>query len=145
MAKSSWNYRSVIFKEGEEAQKLYLVKSGEVICLKASKDRLIPIFIAREGDIIGEAAMTPGAPYSYSTICLDSSELHEISAISFTQVFNQAPEWVSQLMTTMISRFQSTSVLIAENRVIDSSIISEDFYSPLIENDFKKLLSNKTE
>ncbi|MCP5916110.1 cyclic nucleotide-binding domain-containing protein, partial [Klebsiella pneumoniae] len=63
MEKLNIGYRQVIFKEGAKANKLYMVKAGEVLCLKSSKDRLIPVFLAKEGDIIGESAMIQDLVY----------------------------------------------------------------------------------
>jgi hypothetical protein len=49
--------RSLLFKEGQEADKLYMIKKDEILCLKGSKDRLVPVFLAQENDIVGESAM----------------------------------------------------------------------------------------
>lgn len=141
MEKVSFPQKTVIFKEGEEASKLYIVKSGEVLCLKSSKDRLIPVFLAKEGDIIGESAMIGDIPYTYSAISIEETEVVEIPSENFTYVFNQGPEWLVDLTTTMISRFQNTSALIAENRMVHSSIIEEDRFPSQTEIEFKKLLS----
>jgi CRP-like cAMP-binding protein len=135
-----FNLRTLIFKEGGKANKLYVVKSGEVLCLKSSKDRLIPVFLAKEGDIIGESAMIQDLSYTYSAIAMSETELVEVSASSFKQVFSESPEWLIDLTTTMISRFQNTSNLIAENRMVHPSIISEEQFTPQIEIEFKKLL-----
>lgn len=141
MEKLNFGYNSVIFKEGTKATKLYIVKSGEVLCLKSSKDRLIPVFRAKEGDIIGESAMIEDLVYTYSAISLAPTELVEVTSFSFKQVFNKAPEWLVGLTTTMISRFQNTSNLIAENRIVHPSIIEEDHFTSQVEIEFKKLLA----
>jgi CRP-like cAMP-binding protein len=59
---SIYNINSVVFREGDDASKLYIIKSGEVICLKSSQGRLIPVFLAKANDIIGESAILEGAP-----------------------------------------------------------------------------------
>jgi hypothetical protein len=59
----------------------------------------------------------------------------------FEQALSSAPEWLSDLATTMVSRFQSTAGLIAENRVVHPSILSEEEYPPSLEIEYKKLLS----
>lgn len=133
--------RSPVFKEGTPATNLYLIKSGEVLCLKASKDRLIPVFLAKEGDIIGESAMIPDLVYTYSAVSLTSVELIEVSSSSFKDVFQEAPKWMRELTTTMISRFQSTANLVAENRIVHPSIIAEEKFTSEVEVDYKKLLS----
>lgn len=141
MDKLNIGYRQVIFKEGQKANKLFIVKAGEVLCLKSSKDRLIPVFLAKEGDIIGESAMIQDLFYTYSAISMANTELLEVTSFSFKQVFSKAPDWLTDLTATMITRFQNTSTLIAENRMIHSSIISEDTFNSQVEIDFKKLLA----
>lgn len=141
MDKVNLGHRTVVFKEGAKANKLYLVKSGEVLCLKSSKDRLIPVFLAKEGDIIGESAMIQDLVYTYSAITIGNAELMEVSAFSFKQVLGKAPEWLLDLTTTMIARFQNTSSLIAENRMVHPSIINEDQFTSQVEIEFKKLLT----
>lgn len=132
--------KSVLFKEGDLANKLYLIKSGEVLCLKSSHDRLIPVFLAKENDIVGETAMVPDLRSTYSAIALTDVELIEIPADNFKQVLADAPSWLTDLTTIMISRFQQTAELVAENRVIHPLILEEDRFPAHLEVEFKKLL-----
>ncbi len=141
MQNRSIDHHTVVFREGDPATQLYLVKSGEVLCLKSSKDRLVPVFLARAGDVIGEAAMIPTVPYTYSAIALERGELVGIPAENFAEVFRESPDWITQLTRTMIDRFQNTANLIAENRLIHPSVIAEDQFSSQIETEFRKLLS----
>jgi CRP-like cAMP-binding protein len=132
--------RKLVFKEGEKAAKLFIVKSGEVLCLKNFKDRLIPVFLAKEGDIIGEGAMIDGLNHGFSAVTLSNCELLEISAFNFKRVMAEAPKWLSDLSLTMINRFQNTANLIAENRVISPLILSEEQFSSKLETEFKKII-----
>jgi CRP-like cAMP-binding protein len=134
-------FRTVVFKEGSKANKLFIVRTGEVLCLKFSNDRLIPIFLAKEGDIIGESAILEDVVHTYSAICMGPVELIEVSSSSFKQVMSKAPDWIHDLMTTMIIRFQEIGNLISENRIVHPKIISDDYYNPKLENEFKKLLA----
>lgn len=145
MEKTSFNYQSVMFKEGLPADKLFIIKSGEVLCLKSANDRLIPIFLAKEGDIIGESAMMEKLDYTYSAISTSKVEVLEIPSSNFDQVFKMAPNWLKELLTTMIIRFQNTSNLVAQNRIVHSSVIDEDQFTPQTETVFKKLLASKIE
>lgn len=133
--------KTVLFREGDEASYLLIIKNGEVLCLKASKERLIPVFMAREQDILGESAMLVGAPYTYSAITMGRVEVILIPQGDFEQALTSAPEWLSDLASTMVSRFQSTAALIAENRVLHPSILSEEEYTSSLEVEYKKLLS----
>jgi CRP-like cAMP-binding protein len=137
------NSKEVIFREGENASALYLIKSGEVLCLKSSKERLIPVFKAKTQDIIGESAMLSDAPCTYSAITLTPVELIRIDNADLIKVLESAPEWLMDLTTTMISRFQSTSNLVAENRILNEAILSEEDFPSSLEIEYKKLLSNQ--
>jgi CRP-like cAMP-binding protein len=118
-----------------------IIKSGEVVCLKSSKERLIPVFLAKGQDIIGESAMLSGAPYTYSAIAISRVEVISIPSKDFNQALGAAPEWITDLTTTMVSRFQSTASLVAENRVLHPSILSEEEFTPSLEIEYKKILS----
>jgi CRP-like cAMP-binding protein len=131
----------LVFKEGEPAVKLFIIKSGEVICVKKSNDRLIPVFTAKENDIIGENTMVPGSIYSYSAITLNSAEILEVPSTHFTKAFREGPEWLLQLTSTMINRFQHTANLIAENRVINTQLVDESVFTPAVEVELKKLIN----
>lgn len=133
--------KSVLFREGDDASQMMIVKSGQVLCLKASKERLIPVFVANGQDIIGESAMLSGAPYTYSAIALTRVEVMSVPSKNFTDALDAGPEWLTDLTLTMISRFQSTAGLVAENRVLHPSILSEEEFPPSLEIEYKKLLS----
>lgn len=133
--------KMIIFKEGEPATDLYLVKSGKVVCLKSSKDRLIPVFVAKEQDIIGESAMTPNGTYSYSAVTLIASEVVPVPSKDFKSVLKEAPQWLVELTSTMVDRFQNTANVVAENRVLHASILSEEDFPSSLEIELKKLLN----
>ena len=131
----------VLFKEGDSANSLYIVKRGIVLCLKRSKDRLIPVFRAEAGDVVGENAIIGNGPYGYSAVTISSAELIEISSKNFTDILAKSPEWLAGLTATMVQRFENTANLVAENRVFNESILSEEEFSSSTENQFKKMLN----
>lgn len=131
----------VVFKEGETAKALYIIKRGTVVCLKHSKDRLIPVFRAEAGDVVGENAILGDKPYGYSAVTLTTAELIEITTVNFTQILKKSPDWLRGLTATMVQRFEHTANLVAENRVFNESILSEEEFSSSVENRFKKMLS----
>ncbi len=131
----------VLFREGEVAQSLYIIKRGQILCLKLSKDRLIPVFRAQAGDIIGENAIITSSAYGYSAITLTTTELLEIPSESFKQIMAKSPSWLMDLTGTMVQRFENTANLIAENRVFNDSILSEEDFPSSLEVEFKKLLN----
>lgn len=142
MSKSTFiEPKTVLFREGDDASNLMIIKNGDVLCLKASKERLIPVYLAKAQDIIGESAMISGAPYTYSAITISRVEIISVPNKDFSQALSSAPIWLTDLTTTMVSRFQSTASLVAENRVLHPSILSEEEFPPSLEIEYKKLLS----
>jgi CRP-like cAMP-binding protein len=135
---------TVLFREGEVANKMFIIKRGQIICLKKINDRLIPVHVAQENDFIGEAALIPGELHSYSAICQSDAELTEVPADMFLKFFDGAPSWLSRLYKTMLGRYQTTIELLASNRILNHDIIAEDKYPPSVEVEYKKILS-KTE
>jgi CRP-like cAMP-binding protein len=133
--------RELIYKEGDSARNLFLITHGEVLILRFSKERLIPVYIAKEGDVIGENAMLEGSIYQNSAISLSRVELIEMPSVSFKQVFLDSPNWLKDLTVSMVNRYQMTASLIADNKVLYPDIVSEDQYTPQLESEFKKLIN----
>jgi CRP-like cAMP-binding protein len=131
----------VLFREGELAHSLYIIKRGEILCLKRTKDRLIPVFRAEAGDIIGENAILETGPYGYSAVTLTTVELLQIPNGIFKQTLEKSPSWLLDLTATMVQRFENTASLVAENRVFNESILSEEDFPSSLEVEFKKLLN----
>lgn len=131
---------TVVFKEGESAENLYLVQQGEVICLKLVKDRLLPVHVAKQGDIIGESAIVENTSYTYSAISRSSVQLVKIPKSKFKEVLSVAPKWLTDLTKTLIQRFNSTSELIVGNKILSPLIVPEEEYSSREELEYKKLL-----
>jgi len=136
-----FNPHSPIFKEGDEATKIYIISSGEVLCLKNSKGKLIPVFKAGKGDVLGESSMVKGAPYTYSAVSLTNVQMIEMEASDMHEVLKLSPTWLSNLTMTMITRFNNTANLVAANRILHESIMSEEEFTPSREMEYKKLLS----
>lgn len=131
----------VLFKEGEIAERLYIIKRGNILCLKRSKDRLIPVFKAGEGDILGENAILDTGAYGYSAVTLTTAELIEIPSSNFREILEKSPAWLMDLTATMIYRFENTASLVAENRVFNDKIINEEDFPSSLEVEFKKMLN----
>ncbi len=139
-SKNFYQSLSVIFREGEEARQVFIIRSGEVICLKNAKDRLVPVFTAKQGDVIGETAMVADGTYTYSALAVSQVELLPIPNGDFKQVMELAPPWLSELTITMLNRFHVTSKMVAENRLLHPVIVSEEDFPSSLEIEYKKIL-----
>lgn len=70
---------SAVFWEGDEAGKLYFIRSGSVKLSKSSEEgRDFILSIMNKGDLIGEIGEGPGTFYSYTATALQDTELGSI-------------------------------------------------------------------
>lgn len=133
--------KKVLFKEGDPAKELLLIKSGNILCLKKSKDRLIPILIAKEQDIVGESAILDDKTYQYSAIALGHVETIAITHDQFHEAFKKSPSWIKQLSELMVQRYSNTSSMIADNRILSPLILSDEEFTAEIEVELKKMIN----
>ena len=131
----------VFFREGETPRKIILVKSGEILCIKRNKERLIPVFAAGPQQIVGEDAVMSRSPYNYSAIAREGSEVVEIDANLIHSVMDEAPYWLNALMATLGERLHGTSNAIAEHRIIAGQLAGSLEFTPQEETRLKKLLT----
>lgn len=131
----------ILFREGETPSKIYIVEDGVVLCLKRSKDRLIPVLQATAKQIVGEEAVLSREPYTYSAVVLAPSTLLEIDAALVGETMAKAPYWLNALMATLGERFHDTTEAIAEHRLMASELGGMAEFTPQEENRYKKLLS----
>lgn len=131
----------VLFREGDKATHLLLVKSGRILCVKTSKDRLIPVQHAAAQSIVGEEAVLTNSPHQYSAICLEEVEVVEVDAQLLRGVLNEAPHWIKSLMTTLGERLNETAAAISEHRIVSTELSGGKELPPEEENRLRKLLA----
>ena len=133
----------VLFKEGQEPSKIFLIKDGTVLCLKKSKDRLIPVFLAGPQQIVGEEAVLSKRPYNYTAVVMESSEIIEVNAATIGDTLEQAPYWLGALMATLGERLVGTADAIAEHRIVSSELAGDAEFTAQEENRLKKLIDER--
>jgi len=104
----------MLFREGENAGAMYLVRQGTIRVFKKKGDSDIEIESIRSGQIIGELAFLDGNPRSASAETLTECELVEISGPSFQQVLDKVPEWLKILLRTLVTRLRGASTKIRQ-------------------------------
>lgn len=112
-----------LFKEGENAGAMYLLKTGNLRIFKKKGDSDIEIETIRSGQIVGELAFLDGNPRSASGEALTECELVEISGPSFQQVLDKIPEWLKILMRTLVTRLRVASTRIRQLESASSEFV----------------------
>jgi CRP-like cAMP-binding protein len=131
----------ILFKEGQNPTHLIIVKSGGILCLKRSKERLVPVMWGSNQKIIGEEAVLTGLEHGYSAIVMAESEIVEIDAQEIKRTMASAPAWMSGLLVTLGERANDTASAIAEHRISHNELSGGQELAPEEETRLKKLLS----
>ncbi len=131
----------ILFRQGEEAAKLFLVKSGGVLGVTQTKDRLVPVFHAGAQQVVGEDAVLAAAPHSFSAIVTEEAEIVEINAADVRGLIKDAPHWIGQLFSTLAERFGETTEAVVEHRIFNPSLSGGRELPPEEETRLKKLLA----
>ena len=96
-----------IFKEGQAANGVYIVKSGAVELLTTvEKDFDLPISILRNpGDVFGTSALVPPYQYSLSARCVEEGVLFCMETSALRKLAAEDREIGCQMMTNLAGHF----------------------------------------
>jgi len=94
-----------IFKEGETAKELYVIKSGQVEIQLGN--RLLATL--ESNDIFGEMALIDSAPRSATAIAKTDVELVPISKKEFLALVSRAPTFALDVMSMLVRRLREAN------------------------------------
>jgi CRP/FNR family transcriptional regulator len=96
-----------IFKEGQEANGVYALRSGAVeLMTVVEKDFDLPISLLREpGDVFGSSALVPPYQYSLSARCAEDVILFRMETKSLRKLASEDHEIGCQIMTNLAVYF----------------------------------------
>ena len=94
-----------IFKEGETAKELYVIKSGQVDIQLGN--RLLATLEAT--DIFGEMALIDSTPRSATAIAKTDVELVPISKKDFLELVSHAPTFALEIMSMLARRLRAAN------------------------------------
>jgi CRP/FNR family cyclic AMP-dependent transcriptional regulator len=95
----------IIFKEGDEAQQLFVIKSGEVAI--QSGNRMLAELSTNH--IFGEMALIDDAPRSATALAKTDVELVPISEKQFLFLVSQTPFFALKVMRVLARRLRATN------------------------------------
>jgi len=93
----------VIFREGDQANGLFLVQSGEIDIRHTGSSESLRVFIA--GEVFGERALLDRTPRTADAISLTTSACAFISTDRFNEVLRQTPPILVGLMRIYIKAY----------------------------------------
>jgi CRP/FNR family cyclic AMP-dependent transcriptional regulator len=96
---------STIFRQGEDAQELFVIKSGEVRIQLGNRT----ITELHADDIFGEMALIDNEPRSASAIAITDVELVPVTEKQFLFLVSQTPYFALKVMRVLAQRLRATN------------------------------------
>ena len=100
---------SVVFKTGDAADGMYVVRKGELVVYLEQGEKEIILAKIPEGGIVGEMALFEQMPRSASVKASVDSEITHISQDDFIKLMKQIPKWFVGLMSALSGRLRNTN------------------------------------
>lgn len=100
---------SVVFKTGDSADGMYVVRKGELVVYLQQGEKEIILAKIPEGGIVGEMALFEQMPRSASVKASIDSEITHISQDDFIKLMKQIPKWFVGLMSALSGRLRNTN------------------------------------
>lgn len=99
----------LLFKEGEPAQHVFIVRRGRLRAFKGSVDNPTILGEIAPGEFVGEMAHINHEPRSASVQAIDDCELIEIPSGALDTVLFKRPAWAHALVATLSKRLKNTN------------------------------------
>ncbi len=103
---------SVLFKEGEHGEEMYVVQTGLVQILKKIGTDMRPLATLGRGDFIGEMAILNGKPRTATAIVLENARCLVIDAATLEQMVSNNAEIAVRLVKKLARRLDAADELI---------------------------------
>jgi CRP/FNR family transcriptional regulator, cyclic AMP receptor protein len=94
-----------IFREGEQAQELFVIKSGDVRIQLGNRT----VSELHSNDIFGEMALIDNEPRSASAIAVTDVELVPVSEKQFLFLVSQTPYFALKVMRVLAQRLRASN------------------------------------
>jgi CRP-like cAMP-binding protein len=83
----------IVFKEGEPAERLYMLRSGSVLLEQRISDKVTAcVGSVKPGFSFGWSAMVDNGVYTNEAVCLEPSEIYSFKREKINKLFEQDPE-----------------------------------------------------
>lgn len=97
----------VLFHQGDQAAKLYFLKSGAVELSMTTQDKTLLTLYAHAGSIIGLPGVLTDRPYSLTARAMGGAEICEITPTDFHKMIGTNAKFAGQVLRILASEFQS--------------------------------------
>jgi CRP/FNR family cyclic AMP-dependent transcriptional regulator len=102
----------VVFKQGEEGDRFYVIKSGVLEVITQPADNTPPVTVAflGVGEIVGELALLTGSPRSATIRCPENAELFRVDKAVFDDLMVSLPGMARSMCEVIARRLEATTL-----------------------------------
>src|SRR5271169_6828537 len=102
----------VVFKQGEQGEKLYIVKSGVLEILAAPSDGSEgqPVAYFGPGEVLGELALLTGSPRTATARSPEKAEIFAVEKSVFLDLMLTLPAFARNLCLVLAKRLEATTL-----------------------------------
>jgi CRP-like cAMP-binding protein len=106
----------VLFLQGEPAESVYLVSTGEVKLMMPVSRTHAMVFRAEAGSLVGLPSAFCGQPYSMTAVAISGTELKRIGRTDFCELLVANPALSLEVLRILAEETRSARIAIAEVR-----------------------------
>lgn len=103
----------VLFRQGQEPRKLFLLKLGEVVLTSKLPNGSTVGFRAAPGSLIGLPAVAGSQPYCMTATTTKYSELHSISVTDFREIIGSNVRLSSRVLEILAAEVRSARIMLS--------------------------------
>src|SRR5258706_6223710 len=102
----------VIFRQGDQGDRLFIVKSGvlEVLSTPTDSTEQLPVAYLGTGEVLGELALLTGSPRSATVRSPERAELFTIQKPVFLDLMKSLPAFSRNLCLVLAKRLEATTL-----------------------------------
>jgi DNA-binding NarL/FixJ family response regulator len=98
-----------LFKEGDESDSIYILKSGELQVYTQKGDQFVELAIINQQQMIGEMALIDRSLRSASIRAIRDTEVLELKLGKVDQYIEEQPFWMKMLVRTLADRLREAN------------------------------------
>jgi CRP-like cAMP-binding protein len=103
---------ALVFRQGDQGDRLYIVKSGalEVLAAPADGAEAVPVAYMGAGEVLGELALLTGSPRSATVRCPERAEVFVLDKPVFLDLMVSLPAFSRNLCLVLAKRLEATTL-----------------------------------
>lgn len=103
---------AVVFRQGDQGDRLYIVKTGvlEILAAPADGSEPVPLAYLGTGEVIGELALLTGSPRTATLRCPEQAELFTLEKAVFMDLMETLPAFSRNLCLVLARRLEAATL-----------------------------------